>query len=290
MRRRLFGAIGWVARAIVGVAAIVLAALKWLVTRRLPSLHRPAWASNDRLAVIATAAFTSAAVTQFTLWMASERLPRTLDEPVVEVSAPVEGPERPVAHELPADRMPLILGRAAAPVSPEPPTAPAPTAAQTPPPLASLPPVLGQDYAEPQDAMLLQDRPVLMDARMPVGTTGSALSRPAPVASVARGRGRPGPAVSRRENPRAPAAARPAAVPSAGLVVITQPEGARVTINGVGWGMTPITIGHLPPGAKRVRVTKPGYQSEERVVGGDPERPDATLRIALREVAEDRHQ
>ena len=72
-----------------------------------------------------------------------------------------------------------------------------------------------------------------------------------------------------------------------GLVVITQPEGARVTINGVGWGMTPLTVAHLPPGMKRVRITKPGYRSEERVVGTDPDRPAATLRVALREVTDE---
>jgi hypothetical protein len=59
------------------------------------------------------------------------------------------------------------------------------------------------------------------------------------------------------------------------LVVTTTPEGARVTVNGVGWGMTPVTIRHLPPGTQRVRVVRERYLSEERVVqvsDGQPRR------------------
>jgi len=48
----------------------------------------------------------------------------------------------------------------------------------------------------------------------------------------------------------------------------------------VGWGMTPLTVAHLPPGAKRVRLTKPGYRSEERVVGTDPEQPASSATAA----------
>jgi cytoskeletal protein RodZ len=55
------------------------------------------------------------------------------------------------------------------------------------------------------------------------------------------------------------------------LVITSEPPGARVTVDGIGWGFTPVTIRHLPPGAKRVRVTKEGYSSEEREarVAGD---------------------
>jgi hypothetical protein len=48
--------------------------------------------------------------------------------------------------------------------------------------------------------------------------------------------------------------------------VSSQPEGARVTVNGIGWGVTPITIRHIEPGEKRVRVSMPGYASVERAV------------------------
>jgi transcriptional regulator with XRE-family HTH domain len=50
------------------------------------------------------------------------------------------------------------------------------------------------------------------------------------------------------------------------LVVRTRPEGARVTVDGIGWGTSPLAIRHLPPGDKRIRVSKPGYGSSERVV------------------------
>ena len=50
------------------------------------------------------------------------------------------------------------------------------------------------------------------------------------------------------------------------LVVRTEPAGAHVTVNGIGWGVSPVTIRHLPPGAKHIRVTKEGFVSTERVL------------------------
>jgi len=50
------------------------------------------------------------------------------------------------------------------------------------------------------------------------------------------------------------------------LVVTTQPEGARITVNGIGWGSAPVTIRYLSAGNKRIRVAKEGYVTEERVV------------------------
>jgi len=49
------------------------------------------------------------------------------------------------------------------------------------------------------------------------------------------------------------------------LVITTDPEEARVVVNGIGWGSTPIAIQHLAPGEKRLRVTKEGYAAVERV-------------------------
>ena len=64
------------------------------------------------------------------------------------------------------------------------------------------------------------------------------------------------------------------------LVIITSPAGARVTINGVGWGVTPLTIDNLPPGAKRIRVTSEGFSAAERTVNL-PTVGAATVRIPL---------
>jgi hypothetical protein len=50
------------------------------------------------------------------------------------------------------------------------------------------------------------------------------------------------------------------------LVITSNPAGARVTVDGVGWGVTPITIRHLSPGVKVVRVTKDGYVGQEQEV------------------------
>jgi cytoskeleton protein RodZ len=82
---------------------------------------------------------------------------------------------------------------------------------------------------------------------------------------------------------RAEEAARQPLATEGRLVVLSDPAGARVTVNGVGWGSTPLTIRYLPLGEKRVRLTKPGYVSQERTVRVDGRRPEATLRVTLRE-------
>jgi cytoskeletal protein RodZ len=56
------------------------------------------------------------------------------------------------------------------------------------------------------------------------------------------------------------------------LVITSKPEGARVTVDGIGWGPTPVTIRHLPEGVKRIRVTHDGYAGAERLVDVQPER------------------
>ncbi len=67
------------------------------------------------------------------------------------------------------------------------------------------------------------------------------------------------------------------------LVVTTEPPGARVTVNGIAWGVSPVTIHHLPPGDKRIRVTKEGYVAQERVLQVHQSRQQA-LDIALETV------
>ena len=64
------------------------------------------------------------------------------------------------------------------------------------------------------------------------------------------------------------------------MVVTTEPAGARVTVNGIAWGMSPVTIRHLPPGDKHIRVTLEGYASQERVLKLDAGQQRA-LDIAL---------
>jgi hypothetical protein len=50
------------------------------------------------------------------------------------------------------------------------------------------------------------------------------------------------------------------------LVIRTEPDGARVTVNGIGWGESPITIRNLEPGEQHIRVTMDGFNASERSV------------------------
>jgi len=114
---------------------------------------------------------------------------------------------------------------------------------------------------------------------------------PASIAVVAQSAAvEPAPSASADSiNDRAPAAERAtdtdrgaeraAAASSRAVAVISEPDGARVTINGVGWGTTPLTVRHLPRGDLHVRVTKSGYISEERLLRGDAAL--TTVRVAL---------
>jgi cytoskeletal protein RodZ len=79
----------------------------------------------------------------------------------------------------------------------------------------------------------------------------------------------------------APESAAPVAAASfTEIVVTTDPPGARVTVNGISWGVSPVTIRHLPPGAKRIRATKEGFAASEQVVPLD-EGQRQTLNLRL---------
>jgi hypothetical protein len=81
---------------------------------------------------------------------------------------------------------------------------------------------------------------------------------------------------------RAEAAAAPARSASEGLLRITSsPSGARVTVNGIGWGQTPVTVGHLPLGTKTVRVTSDGYTAQQRLVDLRGDSATASVHITL---------
>ena len=71
------------------------------------------------------------------------------------------------------------------------------------------------------------------------------------------------------------------------LRVITEPAGARVTVDGVGWGQSPLTIRALPAGARLVRVTLDGYAAQERHVAVAGDTPRTTVRITLKPFVEE---
>ena len=66
-----------------------------------------------------------------------------------------------------------------------------------------------------------------------------------------------------------------AAASATELVVRTEPDGARVTVNGIGWGESPITIRNLEPGEQHIRVTMDGFTATERSVVIDEGRQEA---------------
>lgn len=70
------------------------------------------------------------------------------------------------------------------------------------------------------------------------------------------------------------------AVSATELVVTTEPAGARITVNGIGWGSSPARIQYLEPGQKRIRVSLEGYVAVERVLQVDEGRRQA-LNIQL---------
>jgi cytoskeleton protein RodZ len=63
--------------------------------------------------------------------------------------------------------------------------------------------------------------------------------------------------------------------------IISEPAGARVTVNGIRWGQTPVTVRHLAPGEKRVRISKDGYTSAEQRLELTPDNPTQTVRVTL---------
>ena len=67
------------------------------------------------------------------------------------------------------------------------------------------------------------------------------------------------------------------------LRITSDPAGARVTVNGVGWGSTPVAIRNLPPGPKTIRVTREGYATDERVISLSAASPSA-VQLRLRRI------
>jgi cytoskeletal protein RodZ len=158
--------------------------------------------------------------------------------------------------------------------------------------------VSGAQIAEPVAQASAQERPGGVRAELAgrsvappaaVGTdvarTGAAL----PDSAVATATQNPGSAADVRQ--AAPegvttaddeaSATRPVTATSSGLVITSNPAGARVTVDGIGWGETPVTIRHLPAGSKVVRITKDGYQATQRTVDLAAADASRSLRVTL---------
>jgi cytoskeleton protein RodZ len=79
-------------------------------------------------------------------------------------------------------------------------------------------------------------------------------------------------------------AATSAADAANSLSITSDPAGARVTVDGIGRGTTPVTIRFLTPGERTLRVIKDGYASEERSVRITDGRP-TSVHVPLRTAA-----
>ena len=79
----------------------------------------------------------------------------------------------------------------------------------------------------------------------------------------------------------AEAPASPATALVTELAVVTDPPGARVIVDGIGRGTTPVTIRYLSAGEKRVRVLKDGFPAQERTVRLAPAARATTVVIPL---------
>jgi hypothetical protein len=67
------------------------------------------------------------------------------------------------------------------------------------------------------------------------------------------------------------------------LRIVSKPEGARVTVNGIARGQTPLRVRYLPIGTYTIRVIQPGYKIAQTVVALRPEEPNRTVRVVLRD-------
>jgi len=70
------------------------------------------------------------------------------------------------------------------------------------------------------------------------------------------------------------------------LVVVSDPPGARVIVDGIGRGTTPVTIRYLAAGEKRVRVVKDGFPAQERTIRLAPARQATMVTIPLQAAAQ----
>ena len=81
--------------------------------------------------------------------------------------------------------------------------------------------------------------------------------------------------------PQPTASQEPPAGVEGSMRITSEPAGAHVTVNGIRWGHTPVTVRYLPPGEKRVRLSKDGYASVERRLQLTPANPTQAVRVIL---------
>jgi cytoskeletal protein RodZ len=65
------------------------------------------------------------------------------------------------------------------------------------------------------------------------------------------------------------------------LTITSEPAGARVTVDGIARGVTPVTVHQLSPGDRLVRVTMPDFAAVERSVRMPENRSSTSLHVLL---------
>ncbi|HEX5107952.1 MAG TPA: helix-turn-helix domain-containing protein [Vicinamibacterales bacterium] len=176
-----------------------------------------------------------------------------------------KGPAHPTS---PARNVTTMSQRRPAPVAPPATDAVVATSLRTSAPAQALPDVAPAVTLETARATSSATTPAAPAVPTAAAATATISTSPTPVmtpASPARPVG-----VVANQLPQA-SAAQPATIPlpresGTQLIITSQPAGARVTVDGIGWGTTPLTIRYIPPGDKKVRVSQDGYTAAERVV------------------------
>ena len=121
------------------------------------------------------------------------------------------------------------------------------------------------------------DRATVSSVQMQTSIEGNTVSKPIDLAATPVTK-----PIEPQEKAPSPVSA-PMVVRPTAITVTSAPAGARVTVDGIGWGETPVTIRHLPPGQKVIRVTKEGYESQQRIINvADDDPRSAAVRVTLR--------
>jgi len=113
-------------------------------------------------------------------------------------------------------------------------------------------------------------------ATAPSATTTSGLLSPPDAANVETYQ-----RIATAVSPQPAPAIEPPADVEGSMRIISEPAGALVTVNGIRWGQTPVTVRHLASGEKRVRISKDGYTSAEQRLQLTPANPTQTVRVIL---------
>ena len=113
-------------------------------------------------------------------------------------------------------------------------------------------------------------------ATAPSATTTSGLVSPPDAANVETYQ-----RIATAVSPQPAPAIEPPADVEGSMRIISEPAGALVTVNGIRWGQTPVTVRHLASGEKRVRISKDGYTSAEQRLQLTPANPTQTVRVIL---------